>query len=282
MNDWAHWLLLPALLLLPLAIWRRRWLIALMLGAGAAAFVWAYGPLFLPHSSEDAGGQSFVVMTANVGEMAPDSFARLITVLGGSDADIIGLQELSDLQAAVIESELGELYPHQALLPAPRYAGKGLLSRYPILEADMPFRLDGYTLTHMRAVVDIDGLPVTVISAHLPPRSRNGAALVENPYAADMLAMLIEAATVDGPGILLGDFNFTDQNNQHTRVRSAGLIDAFRAAGWGFGLTAPARFPLVRIDYIWHTGHFQAIKAWVGPYTGADHLPVLAELAWRE
>jgi endonuclease/exonuclease/phosphatase family metal-dependent hydrolase len=39
--------------------------------------------------------------------------------------------------------------------------------------------------------------------------------------------------------------------------------------------------PVVRIDYVWHTRHFIATRAWVGGRTGSDHLPVIAELAWR-
>jgi endonuclease/exonuclease/phosphatase (EEP) superfamily protein YafD len=100
--------------------------------------------------------------------------------------------------------------------------------------------------------------------------------------------MLAEMATANGPGIMLGDFNTTDQSDLYKLVQDTGLTDAFRAVGWGFGLTWPVHFgrantpPLVRIDYIWFTKHFGAVDAWVGPQTGADHLPVLAELTWRE
>lgn len=56
---------------------------------------------------------------------------------------------------------------------------------------------------------------------------------------------------------------------------------SFPSAGWGFGHTARMAhipFPLLRIDYIWHTADLAARRAYVGPDVGSDHRPVIAEL----
>lgn len=92
-------------------------------------------------------------------------------------------------------------------------------------------------------------------------------------------------AAAGGPTILLGDFNLTDQNDSYALLRDAGLTDAFRTAGWGFGATWPVRklgmpFPLVRIDYIWYSERIHCTQAWLGPDLGSDHLPLLADLTW--
>jgi vancomycin resistance protein VanJ len=94
-------------------------------------------------------------------------------------------------------------------------------------------------------------------------------------------------AVEGGATIMIGDLNFTDQNKRYIPFERAGLIDAFRAAGWGFGLTCPKRtwpgkpsLPLTRIDYVFVTGGFYPVRAWVGPDGGPDNLPVLAILAW--
>ena len=81
----------------------------------------------------------------------------------------------------------------------------------------------------------------------------------------------------------MGDFNQTDQNNNYKILVDADLKDAFREAGWGFGGTWPASGlgmirNLIRIDFIWHTDHFQAIRAWVGDGAGSDHSSLFAEL----
>ncbi|MBN1287003.1 MAG: endonuclease/exonuclease/phosphatase family protein [Anaerolineae bacterium] len=287
LSTFAHVLLLPSLALLPLMIWlRRRWAAALLSMAGAAA-VWLFGPLFISQAAPPAGMPVLVVMTANVGMAYYSPVEKFIDVLESSGADIIALQELSEAQQAAIEHDLADLYPYRALYGKPTYHvdGKGLLSKYPIVEASAPFQLWPGGNTHMRAVIDVNGTPVTVIVAH-PPPPRVGDGHDMRPEVIDEIKALTEMATAGGAALLLGDFNATDQNDRYALVRSAGLIDAFRVAGWGFGVTWPAEYrllmpPLVRIDYIWYTSHFRAVDAWVGPETGADHLPVLAKLVWQ-
>ena len=71
------------------------------------------------------------------------------------------------------------------------------------------------------------------------------------------------------------------------------LADAHQEAGWGLGHTFPAYggrylgIPIVprqvRLDMILHTGDLVALDSRVGADPGAsDHMPVLAELAWRK
>jgi hypothetical protein len=50
------------------------------------------------------------------------------------DADIVGLQELAPGQATAIETYLTNKYPYRVLVPT-GFSGKGLLSRFPILES---------------------------------------------------------------------------------------------------------------------------------------------------
>ena len=73
------------------------------------------------------------------------------------------------------------------------------------------------------------------------------------------------------------------------RLLAGRLADAYRQAGWGLGHTAPAsvegldRVPspsrLFRIDYVWHSDHWQTLDAHVGEWDGqSDHLSVFATL----
>jgi hypothetical protein len=63
------------------------------------------------------------------------------------------------------------------------------------------------------------------------------------------------------------------------------LVDSFRAAGQGMGYTYPADGfgplpPLMRLDYIFHSSHFQSLSARTLPSQGlSDHLPLMATLA---
>ena len=280
----AHGLLLPALVVLPLGWWRRRYATTAVCAAGAVAFLWWYGALFLPQAAPPPAARTLTVLSVNV-QAASTSPETLIGLIRAADADLVGIQELSPAQAVALDHELADQYPHQ-VLHGIGIPGEGLLSRYPIVNSDT-FYLQGRALTHIRATLDVDGAPLTVITAHPPPMGGHNGGFGAHPAAGDEIAALVAMAATGGPAILLGDFNTGDQTALYRLLVNAGLVDAFRAAGWGFGLTWPAAPlgglhlpPLVRIDYIFHTPHFYPQRAWVGPAIGSDHLPVLAELAW--
>jgi endonuclease/exonuclease/phosphatase family metal-dependent hydrolase len=290
-STFLHYALLPAFVLLPVMLKVRRWPTAAMLAVNAAAFLWLFGGLFFPQLSAPAHTGVLTVMTYNVadGSIAPDD---LVSVLRTSEADIIALQELSGEQAIAIERDLGDMYPHQALYGY-GVAGKGLLSRYPILEEEL-FYLEAHRLPYLRTIVAVDKegwgqgvVDVTVIAAHPPPPGISRLRYSVNPLATVEITSLAQMSTTGEPIIFMGDFNMVDQHDNYRILADAGLKDAFRTAGWGFGPTWPAHKmeplrPIFRLDYIWYSTHIQAVRAWVGQGPGSDHLPVLAELAWRE
>ena len=97
--------------------------------------------------------------------------------------------------------------------------------------------------------------------------------------------------------IALGDFNATAESAAYATVTNV-LADAWREAGWGPGHTFPgADSPgssrhriagilipkwLLRIDYVFHSFHWQTLKAWIGPWDDvSDHRPVMVRLALK-
>ncbi len=287
----AHWLLLPGFVLVPaLLLARQRWRAALA-GVSVVAFLALFGGLFLPKGPASTAAcppdecVPLTAMTYNLLINATDPDA-LVEMLRDSGADIVALQEVSPSRADLLERELADTYPHRVLYDL-GISGVGLLSRHPILEHEM-FYLQAQAHPYLRATLDVEGASLTVIVAHPPPPGRVGRTIRIYPGVPLGIASVSEMAASGGPTLLLGDFNMTDQNDVYRIIRRAGLRDAFREAGWGLGLTYPRRllryesFPLLmRIDYIFYTGDFEATRAWVGPDAGADHLPVLAELVWR-
>ena len=282
-STFLHGLLMPAFVLLPLALWRRRWLAVALAGVNAATFLWLFGGLFLPAVGEHDDPAAMTFMTANL-HVAPP--AQVVELLRASGADVIGLQEVRPFHIPTIEAELAHLYPYQVLRSEVGTPGKGLLSRYPILEYE--FFSSRVQYPYLRAALDVEGSRLTVLVAHLPSPSFGVRGFRIHPAHATNIAMLIRMAVEEAPTVMLGDFNTTDQNDNYALMVDAGLIDAFRAAGRGLGLTWPDGGtlglplpPLVRIDYVWYTPHLRALAAWVGPGFGSDHYPVLARLAWR-
>ncbi|MCP4539011.1 MAG: hypothetical protein GY832_17890 [Chloroflexi bacterium] len=252
-------------------------------------FLWLFGSLFLPPLVSSSGSETLTVMTYNVadGLVSPNS---LVAVIRGSDADIVALEELGEEQATAISQNLRDVYPYQELY-GHGIPGKGLLSRYPILDSEL-FYLQAQRLPYLRVVVIVDevqakseAVELTVIVAHPPPPNVGVRGYDEHPFAASEIISVAQMAREGEPSILMGDFNLVDQNDNYGLLKEAGLRDAFRVAGWGFGATWPARnleplWPMIRIDYVWYTSQFHATRAWVGPDAGSDHLPVLAELEW--
>ena len=109
--------------------------------------------------------KNFLVLTYNVGNGRADP-DKLVSELRKNEVDIVGLQELSGPQSSRIQCTLGSDYPHRALFPG-GFAGKGIISRYPILKATQvhlgPERPD------LAVTLDFAGIELTVISAHPPP-----------------------------------------------------------------------------------------------------------------
>jgi vancomycin resistance protein VanJ len=286
------WLLLVSVPLLILALVKRSWRHVLSTGAITTAFVVLYGGLFLPPTPKSgncgepyADCQPVAVMTVNSGSglADPDS---LVTVLRDSGADLIGLQELSIEQADRLETDLAGDYPYQVLYPL-GFGGRGLISRYPITGHHLFYPKKEY-LPYLIATVDVNSTPLTVIVYHIKP-----AVFLVQGLTTQLLPewptdeALVGTAQSLAPTVILGDFNTVDQSSKYRQLKQAGFADAFREAGWGFGLTFPSRadgwrrlpdFPLLRIDYIWVTGDIGVSRAWVGERTGSDHLPVQAEL----
>jgi vancomycin resistance protein VanJ len=108
---------------------------------------------------------------------------------------------------------------------------------------------------------------------------------------AHIQALLTRVRAIDAPLIVVGDFNMVDQNADY-RLLTQYLHDSYRAAGYGFGHTFPRPgafyfrsrrlvlpLSLVRIDYIFTSGHWRALEAHVNTHGGSDHLAVLARLA---
>ena len=209
----------------------------------------------------------------------------LIVLLSHSGADIVGLQELGERNAAALAHCLEESYPYRILHGA-YINGKGLLSCHPILAWERFSLASGRPYIEARLAVGEQ--VVTVYVVHAPPGDIRRLEVLSRNGARD-IRMLLERAPLETPTLLLGDFNIVPGSHSYRVLRAAGLIDTFRQAGTGWGATSPTRYQsvpiplprLVRIDYIWATAHFVPLISAVGPHVGSDHVPVICTLALR-
>lgn len=299
LNSVALYLFLPLpFLLLAGLLVRRR---ALWLCLALASLLWLiqYGELLLPNlATVEAGDKALTIMTYNAMTYNSD-VEPVIQSLRASGADIIGLAELNLELAAAIRTDLAELYPHQVLNPDSGVEGSGIISRYPLRPSEETLPREDWIGRPEILEIDFAGTPVTLLHFHAIAMGRTvnifdfDWSLREREEQAEVVAAF--AGSRQGPLIVLGDLNATDQNKPYD-ILDPVLRDAWREAGQGWGHTfpgvashyssrpaflgVPVPMWLVRIDYIFHSDHWRTEAAWIGPWDGlSDHRPVVARLA---
>lgn len=288
MSNFLPWLLLPTLLTGIIAVMTRQPVRIALNAAAVLVFVAGYGVLFVPRLTAPAEGTHLRLMTFNTYGNAGGDPQEYIDMMAASEAHIIALQEVHTTTANLITAQLGNSYPHQALYPVDGdgIPGVGVISRYPIIEHER-FYTAG-PLPHVRAVLDVNGQPVTVFSVHPATPGFNYDPFLHydaSLRSADVAGLVERVTDTPNPTLLMGDFNMTRHSNDWRTIHGAGFRDAYLIAGQGYGMTypSPGRYPLgigfvVRIDYIFVGQGFGAHFAWVDEDVGADHKPVFAEV----
>ncbi len=294
-NTFNLYLFLAALpLALCLLLARTRAALAIL---GLLVLLFLSAHPVLPRASAilpgKSGGPMISTMTFNLGlNLTPPE--RLARTIAASQADIVAVQELTDQSAAVLAAELAAAYPHQIVDSA---AGStGLLSKLPIINYQWLRPPDGRPFLHV--VVDWEGEDLHVFPVHFfPPGivwsglSYLPRGILEAGLDREVAYLLQQVSGVSGPVIVLGDFNMSDQSRAYAAM-TASLQDGFRQAGFGLGRTFPNNlrvagvrlpFPLVRIDYVFHSAHLEATRATVNCIEGqSDHCAVLVVLGEYE
>lgn len=285
LNNVVHLMLLPALVLLPLTLLFRRWVMAAMLVVPFIIAVTNNAPLFVGGTPAPAPGSTEIgVLSYNL--MARyGSHDESIAIIREADADIVALQEVYDPSADAIRAALADEYPHMAIHTTD-YAtqGQAILSRYPIVEDEF---IRSY-LGHQRTVLDVNGRQVAVYNVH---PAHPGMLGLDVSRRSDDINPIIDMAQADAPHmptLMIGDFNMTPNTADYAHVTET-FTDAYREAGFGLGYTFPddnssslLRYapPLARIDYVFHDADWTATAARVwGRTGGSDHYPVYARLA---
>lgn len=292
-NNELHLFLMLSLILGIISLLIGRWRPAMFSIPPVILLVVWYGITFLPrHITVPEGSKPLTVLTFNA--HAEQNFLDpMVALLDDADADVVALQELSIPAAERFGNVFGDVYPYQKLHPDENpFRGRGVLSRYPIID-DQSWPVEYPISIRLQWVeMDVEGTPIVLYNFHAFPSTPIwGQGLDLGPRGEQIATLLALADQDDKPVILAGDFNLNDLSEDYYRI-TARYVDAYRAAGWGFGFTSPdwshdqsregpGFLPLRgRIDYIFHSRDIRAIEARVWPTSGgSDHRPVLARLA---
>jgi endonuclease/exonuclease/phosphatase (EEP) superfamily protein YafD len=265
----------------------RRWLAgvaAVGLVASGVTFVPELVSAFNPRPPLPSDGRPVLkLMTHNLFGLNYD-MERVNAIIADEDPDIIVLQEYFGEQSSELHPLLRERYPYFAQCRGGKRANLGLYSRLPFTEAQgvaaCPDDAYGTQRTaHILGTFKLaDGASLSVITTHLDwpvPVTRQQEQLSELRNAVD---------AVEGPLVLAGDFNSTPWSYALRRFEErAGLTRHTRNL-----VTYPLRFtlrrlidtlPFLPLDHVMTRGGIAVHEVHAGPYTGSDHLPVIASFS---
>lgn len=269
---------------------RSRWTWAgtlLVLLLGLLLYGWPYLPWRIVSTPL---GQPLTVMTYNVlgHNQHPED---VVTAIRASGADVVGLQELSPPIASAIRDGLASTYPYQELDAQKGVTGSGVISRYPLHLSDekMPGSWVG---TPQILSLTFGGQSVTILNLHTFATNLGTPEILERSISErERQARAIRdfALAHPEPVLVTTDLNATAQNTAYKIVAST-LTDSWMEAGWGPGFSFPGGISrkligtevptwVIRIDYVFHSRHFRAVEAHIGPWDGwSDHRPVVVKL----
>jgi endonuclease/exonuclease/phosphatase (EEP) superfamily protein YafD len=254
-------------------------------GALAAALLYQvakivpYTPLYrrqVPSARNAPAEASVRLFVANVLQENRRS-DLVLRAIRGAAPDVICLVE-TDARWARELAPLERDYRWVVRCPLENHYGMLLYSRLPLTACDTRFVVSE-DVPSIRAVVQLrSGDEVTLYVVHPPPP------LPGSPsYGRDAELVLTgrEIAEHGKPAIVVGDLNdvawsYTAQLFQ----RVSHMVDP--RVGRGMFNTFHAEHPLARypLDHVFHTRDFTLKSLRRLPYTGSDHFPIVAELAF--
>ncbi|MDF2439137.1 MAG: vancomycin resistance protein VanJ [Abditibacteriota bacterium] len=311
-----HGLLLPVLGVLTLALRhkQKRWAWAnIVLLLGVAHFFLGFQ---LPIRSTLASLQRRAGNTTRAqkpgGAIAPAPVRLRVmsyNIMGGRRGMRAVLQTIFKYQPDVLCLQEAEAWKSFDPMPAlqealPGYHGVrtaevATFSRYPIESHHIhPFPAWAQR-DILETVLNVDGRRVRALNVHFHAINFTGGPLYgqqdfptrvfnsighRNEQWVTLLAAIDRDSTQStlsaAPIVVVGDFNTPPRGHVYAGLASR-FHDSWQGAGWGTGDSFRSDWPVVRIDYVWHSRHFQARRAFTAPSQASDHRPLITDLVLK-
>ncbi len=267
-NFWASlaflFISIPCLLLSVRLLARASFFSFLLVSAN---FLWAFD-----YGKVEAKNADLTVFHCNV-LTSNDKITSFIRAIHELEPDFLSIQELNCSWKSELIGTLSKQYPYFVVVPSDRDSfGLGVFSKYPLSDIEIK-RWQGTPNITGEIVLDNGAIPFVSSHTHSPVKfaryyKRNGHIHSIAKHKRDSFR--------NEKGLIMGDFNATpwDPAIQNFK-RDTGMVDSRKK----LTLTFPAKFPIIPIDYIFHSKGLQCLNFKAVPVDGSDHIAIFGSYA---
>ncbi|HJR22409.1 MAG TPA: endonuclease/exonuclease/phosphatase family protein [Dongiaceae bacterium] len=252
------------------------WMAVAMSAAVGGYWSWRLWPRRAPGDAIEEATPLLRIVSANLLYENLD-FDRTLRGLVALDADVLVLSEVTPEMRQHLR-RLATSHPHALDTCAPENVyGILILSRFPLTLRSTGVGEDP-TPRHIAAELSIGIDTISLIAIH-PTNPLRFSRAHRIPAEFDAVADLCRTAPSDL--VLIGDCNAAGWSSYLRALeRAAGLAnDGRMRPSWPIWLPPLVRLPL---DHVWVRGRVALLKAGLGPRFGSDHLPLVAEIGFRD
>ncbi len=239
--------------------------------------------------------KSFRVMTYNIhhgeGVDGRVDLERIADVIKKERVDLVALQEVDKGVARTGRRDFpGELaaltgmtcvFSNNYHYQGGEY-GNAILSKFPILtwtNTHLQMIRQGEQRGILQTTVSVAGKQVVFMATHIDYRREDDERIMN---VAEFKRIVKRYSGL--PVIICGDFNDTPGSRTYANMTEE-FVDVWAKVGDGPGYTITSTNPTKRIDYIWlhkEQDSLEPLRASVIKTPASDHLPLVAELQWRD
>jgi endonuclease/exonuclease/phosphatase (EEP) superfamily protein YafD len=205
-------------------------------------------------------------------------FARMVNGMNAIDADVLVLCEVTPetrRHLRILETR----FPHALDTCAPdNLYGLVILSRYPMTRRSGGIGEGDPLPRHLAADLAVEGRAIALVAIH-PTNPLRLSQTHRIPMEFESVADLVRNTPDDL--ILIGDCNAAGWSSylQDLERKTDLANDRKVRPSWPVWLPPLVRLPL---DHVWVRGRVALLRAELGPRFGSDHLPLVAEIGWRD
>lgn len=288
-NAFTRYVYLPAYACLAWALWRRRWVLALVNLLIVGLHVAWIAPDFVRDRRFDAPTRASAnsatseathrvrIFFANVNGYSTE-FDSMLQEIKAADPDIIILAEFTQIwHDAFVRSWVHEKYPYGRGI-RPDYLGMAnVFSRLPLkTEVEHVFA----TRVVRTIDIDVDGQTLRIVGVHAPrPVHMTG-----QDYEGYWTGALPFLLSQPEPVVIIGDFNVTQYSRVYQQLTAKRLRSAHEDRGRGYATSWPNGqhlLPPIRVDQAFMSPEIECLGIVEGKGLGSDHKPLILDFQLR-